>query len=142
MNTQIPLYEKRLGHLHDVLPLMDKGVRYLVLLLNQAGYVTFTSCEGHSSTELPRIGILCPDLDYVANIISYVEQSKLNIWYELSNRWLATKEEESEIDRSDEENIHDVLAALRLDWPRCYFLTLKVKTLNDLKKMTEELVAL
>lgn len=137
------LYEKRLGRLHEVIKLLDKGVRNIVLQLNQAGYVTFTSCEGHEGDPgLPRVGILCPDLTYATKLIHYVEQSKINIWYELSNKWLATKEEESEIDRSDEENIKNVLGALYLDWDTCYFLTLKVKTLDDLKRMTKELILL
>lgn len=143
MIIQQNLYDKRLGRLHEIIRLLDKGVRNIVLQLNQAGYVTFTSCEGHEGDPgLPRVGILCPDLAYAEKLIRYVEQSKINIWYELSNKWLATKEEESEIDRSDQENINNVLSALHLDWNTCYFLTLKVKTLDDLKAMTQELISL
>jgi hypothetical protein len=125
--------DKRLGKLHNVLTLIDQKVRYIVLELNQHKYITFTSCEGHSDTELPKIGILCKDLAYAINLIHYLETLDLNVWYELSNRWLCTNG--SEINTSDKINRETVLSELELNWSSCYFLIMKTKTLDDLKRL-------
>ena len=138
---QKKLYDKRLGKLHDVISLMDKNIRSTVLKLNLSGFITFTSCEGHSSTELPRYGIICKDLQYACNLIYFIESLHKNIWYELSNRWIAdSKKDESEINVSDEKNISDVSRALGLKFEHIYFLTIKAKTLPELKDFTSELL--
>lgn len=132
--------DKRLGKLHDVLLLIDPKVRHMVLELNQHDYITFTSCEGHGTTKFPKIGILCRDLVYAINLIHYIENTDLNVWYELSNRWLCTNG--SEINTSDEVNRKTVLSELELDWNSCYFLVLITKTLEDLKNLVQLLCKL
>lgn len=137
MNTQ---NDKRLGKLHDVLSLIDPKVRHIVLELNQHNYVTFTSCEGHGTTEFPKVGILCKDLTYATSLIQYIETLDLNVWYELSNRWLYING--SEMNASDEENRKTVLSELELDWDSCYFLVLVTRTLDDLKRLEKLLCQL
>ncbi len=131
---------RRLGKLHDIFCLIEPGVRYIVLELNQHDYITFTSCEGHNDDRLPKVGILCNNLKYATDLICYIQTLNLNVWYTLSNRWICT--DGSEINTSDETNRKMVTSDLDINWNSCYFLTLITKTLDDLKTLSKLLCKL
>jgi hypothetical protein len=129
-----------LGDLSKALSNIDRKVRKAILYLNNFGYATFTSCEGHDNDGLPRFGILYDDFKKVKNFIEYLENLNFNIWYEVSNRWIDDYYKDSEIDYSDQENISYVNSNLNVNYSKLYFITVKFKNLDDLYSVVDILI--
>lgn len=128
------------GTLREMLSLMDAGVRSSVFKLNQAGFVTFSSCDGHEGKATPHIDILCRTEKDVFDVIHFIEDCPLDPWYTLSNRFYDNSVSGGEMSVSSEDNIKRITFDLQLDWDKCYFLVIKFEALDELKQFVDLIV--